>query len=49
MDFDFDKIGKKVDGIHKMALIAVPVIGVVSLALVGGIIYVAIHFLAKVW
>jgi len=50
-DFDshFNKIQKQSATVFRVAFVAWIVGALISLALLGGLVYVAIHFLAKVW
>jgi hypothetical protein len=50
-DFDsrFNKIQSRSESIFKFAFVAWIVSAVLVLAILGGLVYVAIHFLAKVW
>ena len=52
-DFDFDKHfsnhEKRVGGVFKAAFVVAILQILFTLAVVGGLIFVGIHFLAKVW
>ena len=50
-DFDshFNKVQKQSSTIFRVAFVGWIVGALVSLAVLAGLVYVAIHFLAKVW
>jgi hypothetical protein len=52
-DKEFEKVSNSIFGVFKLglyALISIWIVGgILALSLLGGLIYVTIHFLQKVW